>query len=234
MVCALGAVLVVSACGQGPAERQPVVDETTESTPGRWQIGVGGVQDGDPAPCIEDPSVADTWQSASYPSSSMGLALVADASGTDAERIAQCLRTALPANEVTVTRVEQTQTIPEGSPVIGAEPVGPDPSAAPVPDLAPAPGAFPPCASAAQPPPITEGGGAVGATACSASESEQLTEEEMQNAQPMPMPMQPGPAAEPGQVAEPGRAVPAEPLPAESPPVDMRGAMPAAPATDPR
>lgn len=102
--CALLAVLATVGCGNGEQADRSGKLEYTKSPDSRWSIGVGGPRAGNTDLCMEDPAIAESWQSASLPSTSLNMVLVPGADEEDAQRIAECLQAALPENEVTVGR----------------------------------------------------------------------------------------------------------------------------------
>lgn len=155
---------------------------------GRWQIDVSGIQNIDTRHCTVDTSVAETWQTAEFPSSSMGLSLVPEAQETDTTRIVECLRTALPDSEVTAKKVAMTDVPLQEPPVIGAEPADPDPSA---PLVTPAQEAIPQCEPTDSDAQIQELEGSTSATSCIIGEALPLTQEEMMNVIPVPTPVFP-------------------------------------------
>lgn len=100
-VAAAGGAVALSlgACGTGgtgsPHER-----------PNRWTLSVTDPGTGSYEPCLKDPMIEESFASADYPASFLGMSLAAAATETDAERIAACLRLALPDSEVEVTGPE--------------------------------------------------------------------------------------------------------------------------------
>jgi hypothetical protein len=187
-ICALAAVLLLSAgCGNAAQGSMPFVSDSPEDEQVFWQVEVTGAWSGDVGPCVSDPAVASSWQSADMPSSHLGLVLVPDASEADAARVAQCLHEAGPENKAAVRRGTEPTAIPQGPPVTGALPAGPDPSAIPE------PGTETSCDPALGESQIREGNGTISSTTCMNEEPAPLTREEMMNATPMPMPVLPAP-----------------------------------------
>ncbi len=200
-------VLLITGCGYSPgADNAPLIRVETapvpetpsiEPGPAHWQVEVSGTQGGDPSQCMADPVVAETWLTADYPSSAMGVVLTPGGTKEDASRIAACLQTVLPDSEVTVREVTATDMPTQEPPVTGAEPAGPDPAAPVAPGTTPDPGSasgaetIPSCEETVVTDPAQGSGGTTGATSCTVGEVPPLTREEMMNATPMPMPVLP-------------------------------------------
>lgn len=201
------AVLLITGCGLSPGAENPPsspgADARIVGTPStglgaaRWQVEVNGVQGEDPWQCMNDPVVAETWQTADYPSSAMGVVLTPEGTKEDASRIAACLQKVLPDSEVIVREVTPAAPPLQEPPVIGSEPVGPDPAAPLAPGTTPDPSSvsgtetIPPCKETVVTDIAQESGGISTATSCSVGEVLPLTREEMMNATPMPMPVIP-------------------------------------------
>lgn len=110
----VGSVLVLSTvagCGSGASGRDGTGSDGTgpggpSGQPGRWTISALEPGSGSYEQCLEDPFIEESFLSADYPASLLGLTLTADATAEDAQRIAACLRQVLPEGEVTVTGPE--------------------------------------------------------------------------------------------------------------------------------
>lgn len=76
----------------------------TQSSDANWRLGVSGARNGNTDSCLADPSMTESLQSADLPSSALSVVLAPDAKEADAQRIAECLQSALPDNKVTVSR----------------------------------------------------------------------------------------------------------------------------------
>ncbi len=200
-------VVLITGCGYNPeaehAPSSPREGARIAGTPSigpdaaHWQVEVGGVRGEDAWQCMVDPVVAETWQTADYPSSAMGLVLTPEGTEEDASRIAACLQTVLPDSEVIIREVTAAAMPTQEPPVTGAQPAGPDPAAPLAPGTTPDPisasGAetIPPCEETVVTDPAQRSGGTTGATSCTVGEVPPLTREEMMNATPMPMPVLP-------------------------------------------
>lgn len=102
--CVVLAVLLTVGCGNEEQADGSNKFKYEKSADARWSIGVGGPRAGNTDLCLEDPAVAESWQSANLPSTSLNMVLVSGADEADAQRIADCLYAALPENEVTIGR----------------------------------------------------------------------------------------------------------------------------------
>lgn len=203
------AVLLITGCGYSPgaenAPSSPGADARVAGIPStrpgatHWQVEVSGIQGKDPWPCIDDPVVAETWQTADYPSSQMGVVLRPEGTKEDASGIAACLQTVFSDSEVIVREVMPAAVPTLEPPVIGAEPIGPDPEAPLAPGTTPAPGSVsgaetvPPCEDMVVTDSAQGSGGMSSATGCSVGDVPPLTRDELMNATPMPMPVLPAP-----------------------------------------
>jgi hypothetical protein len=74
----------------------------TPGTSDRWVVGVSGPRSGAIDPCIEDPAIEESIQSANLPSTHLSIKLREAAKKEDAERIADCLRRRLKSGDVSI------------------------------------------------------------------------------------------------------------------------------------
>lgn len=78
--------------------------EITTGSSDRWNVSVLGPRSGASLdPCLEDPLIEDSVQTANLPSTHLGIKLLETATQEDAERIADCLRESLGSGEVSIT-----------------------------------------------------------------------------------------------------------------------------------
>lgn len=76
--------------------------DLTSGTSDRWIVGVSGPRSGGIDPCLEDPIVEESIQSANLPSTHLTIKLRAEAKKEDADRVADCLRRGLKSGDVSV------------------------------------------------------------------------------------------------------------------------------------
>ncbi|MCC3271452.1 hypothetical protein MUK71_08945 [Arthrobacter zhangbolii] len=91
----LAAVLALAACGTGGAD-------SPDGRPDRWTVSASDPGTGLYEQCLEDPLVEESYVSADYPASHLGISLAGAATDEDAQRVAECLRQALPSAKVSV------------------------------------------------------------------------------------------------------------------------------------
>lgn len=76
--------------------------DITLGTSDRWIVGVSGPRSGAIDPCLEDPVIEESIQSANLPSTHLSIKLREAAKKEDAERIADCLRRGLKSGDVSI------------------------------------------------------------------------------------------------------------------------------------
>lgn len=91
--------LALGSCGSDPGDAN-----VTTGTSDRWLVGVSGPRSGAPLdPCLKDPIIEESIQSANLPSTHLSIKLLETATKEDAERIAECLRRRLNSGDVSIT-----------------------------------------------------------------------------------------------------------------------------------
>ena len=68
----------------------------------RWIVGVSGPRSGAVDPCLDDPIIEESLESANLPSTHLTIKLRETAKKADAERIADCLRRSLTSGDVSI------------------------------------------------------------------------------------------------------------------------------------
>lgn len=96
-------VLSTAGCGAGASGRDGTGSGDTGGRPSKWSVSIVDPEPGSYGQCLEDPSVEESFVSADYPASHMGVTLTAEATADDARRIADCLQQAVPSAKVSVT-----------------------------------------------------------------------------------------------------------------------------------
>ena len=89
--------LVLGSCATLPGEINVSPGESD-----RWVVGVAGQRSGAIDPCLEDPIIEESIQSANLPSTHLSIKLRKTAKEEDAERIADCLRRRLKSGDVSI------------------------------------------------------------------------------------------------------------------------------------
>ncbi|MBT2554914.1 hypothetical protein [Arthrobacter sp. ISL-5] len=76
--------------------------DLTSGTSDRWIVGVSGPRSGVIDPCLKDPIIEESIESANLPSTHLSIKLREAAKKEDADRIADCLRRGLKSGDVSI------------------------------------------------------------------------------------------------------------------------------------
>lgn len=94
----------IAACGNEEEAFRPRMVTSEVGQDALWYISVSDARYDRTGSCLNNPVVAESWESSGQARATLTIVLVPDATEADATRISDCLRTACPGKQVTVTR----------------------------------------------------------------------------------------------------------------------------------
>lgn len=97
-------VVSIAACVSGEEASRPQMVTQENGPDPLWYISVSDARYDRTGSCLNTAVVAESWESSGPTGATLTIVLVPDATEADATRIRDCLRTACPGKQVTVTR----------------------------------------------------------------------------------------------------------------------------------
>ncbi|WP_157156434.1 hypothetical protein [Diaminobutyricimonas sp. LJ205] len=98
----LAAIAVASVASVSLAGCGATIERLPEGSLATWQVGVVHPSPPPPNACADDPAVESSLQSLDLPSSHYGYSLIADATESDAERVADCIAAGISSGNITI------------------------------------------------------------------------------------------------------------------------------------
>lgn len=104
LVALLFVVASIAACDSEEDASYPQMVTSKDGSDALWYIKVSDARYDRTGSCLNSPTVAESWESSGPAGATLTIVLIPDATEADATRISDCLRTACPGEQVTVTR----------------------------------------------------------------------------------------------------------------------------------